>query len=86
MPTQPRRWSRRLEGQRAGADAAAQLASETLEYANDQLAEAQRLVKANPDLAARMIADARAAISEARTAQEHIRRLMLEARIGKEEE
>ena len=85
MPTPPRRWSRRQEGQRAGADQAAQDAAQDLAEAQTRIAEARRLIRADPDLASRLLAEAMAAVARAATEQERIQRLMLEARIGRDE-
>lgn len=83
MPTPPRRWSPRLEEFRAGADTAAQHADAHLDATSALLTEALRHLR-DPELVARLIADALAEISQARTEQARIQRLMLEARIGRE--
>jgi len=84
MPTPPRRWSRRQEGQRAGAEHAAQDAALDLAEAQTCIAEARRLIRADPDLAQRLLAEASAAVARAAAEQERIQRLMLEARVGRE--
>ena len=84
MPTPPRRWSRRQEEQRAGADQAAQYAAQDLAEAQARIIEARQLIRANPDLAIQLLAEASAAVARAAAEQERIQRLMLEARIGRE--
>lgn len=82
MPTPPRRWSPRLEDLRAGADTAAEHAAVDLATARAKIAEARKLFRSDPEIADRLLAEALAAVSQAETEQERIRRLMLEARIG----
>lgn len=84
MPTPPRRWSTRLEEFRAGADTAAQHAASDLSDATVRIARARSLIRNVPDLADKLLAEALAAVANASAGQERIRRLMLEASIGRE--
>jgi hypothetical protein len=84
MPTPPRRWSSRLEEFRAGADTAAQHAAADLSDAHVRIAQARSLIRTSPDLADKLLAEALASVASAVAGQERIRRLMLEASIGRE--
>lgn len=80
--TRARRWSARLEAQRSGAELAARGSVDRLENATTLLARAATLLRTNPDLAERLIAQAAAEVSRSQAAQERIIRLMLEAAQG----
>lgn len=80
--TRQRRWSARLEAQRNGAELSARSAADILEAATTRLARATTILRSNPDLAERLIAQASAEVSRAQAAQERIIRLMLEAAQG----
>lgn len=83
MATQPRRWPDNADEARLAARQCAEEAGSMLNQANDLLDKARELVKPNPDLAIRMIADAQRLQAEAKALQERIWRLMVEARIGR---
>jgi hypothetical protein len=83
MPTPPRRWSTRLEEFRAGADTAAQYAAADLSDATVRITRARLLIRSSPDLADKLLAEALASVANASAGQERIRRLMLEASIGR---
>ena len=74
----------RIEEQRIGTQEAAEHAADLIEDATCLLAQARELLKSNPDLAIRMIADSQALLGQAWALQERIRRLMTEARLGRD--
>jgi hypothetical protein len=84
MPTTPRRWSSRLEEQRAGADSAAQRAEADSAKIDRLLTEALSLLRHDPEFARQLILEARVAAAQIGLEQQRIQRLMLEARIGRD--
>ena len=86
MTTKRRRWSANLEAQRAGAEQAARTAVDLLEAATTRIARATTLIRTNPDLAERILAQAAADVSRAQASQERIVRLMIEASHGLNED
>jgi hypothetical protein len=80
--TKRRRWSASLEAQRQGAEQNARAAADLLDAATTKIARATTVLRSNPDLAERLLAEASALVSRAQANSERVIRLMIEAAHG----
>jgi hypothetical protein len=81
--TQPRRWPDNAEYARRDTIDHATVTAEHMAAAKDLIKEARGLLRLNPQLAEKLLADALVELAEAGTLQETIKRLMHEAKFGR---